>query len=131
MRWASVGIAVFVAAAIAGGCAGNPYKSAPSKAQEDEARASGLRGEPPANAEEMILAHLRQSLFDPDSLKDFSCGAPEEAWIYYRGSLLAKERVTWCWRVTAEYNAKNRYGGYTGRKPTTYYFLNNEIIMID
>lgn len=88
------------------------------------------RGDPPANAEAQILAYLRANLKDPDSLRDLSIG-PAERWTWRRGGLLYPESFLHAWKVTAQFNAKNSYGGYTGLRPAEFYFRDGRLVASD
>jgi hypothetical protein len=85
---------------------------------------------PMPDCEAVIKAYLREALFDPDSLKDFSIDAPCKEIILssgfpgfnlYRGQKVYECRYVW-------YNAKNRYGGYTGKNPHIYFIRYNKVV---
>lgn len=67
-------------------------------------------------AESAVRAHMRRTLRDPDSVKDF-------AWIsgpdLVTGTT-AGGNFERAWLVCVEYNAKNAYGGYTGITTESY-----------
>lgn len=67
-------------------------------------------------AETAIRTHLRRTLRDPDSLRDFAMlsGPTLTTGTTAGGNL---EQV---WLVCVEYNAKNAYGGYTGISTESY-----------
>lgn len=60
---------------------------------------------PPANYREIAVAHLKQTLFDPYTVRDASIAAPKNG-----GSGLYPG-----WAVCVRLNAKNRFGAYTGQ----------------
>ncbi len=85
----------------------------------------------PDNYENIVRQYLREVLFDPDSLKDFSIDAPPQK-IYLRSGYPSYKlrrgqgvyEIKYVW-----YNAKNRYGGYTGKKPHYFYIRYGQVVM--
>lgn len=71
-------------------------------------------GKPPSNHEEIIRNYMNQRLKDPDSAKYSFKKGPVQGWNSFGGLLFG-------YIVCADINAKNSYGGYTGRQP--YYFI--------
>ena len=87
-------------------------------------------GDYPANYESIIRDHLREVLFDPDSLKDFSIDSPPKLTILDSGypafGLFRGQEVYECKYVW--YNAKNRMGGYTGKNPHIYFIRHGRVV---
>ena len=80
--------------------------------------------------EDVIRKHLREVLFDPDSLKDFSIDEPCKeitlttgypAFGLRRGQNVYECKYVW-------YNAKNRMGGYTGKRAHIYFIRNGKVV---
>lgn len=80
-------------------------------------------GNPPTNLQEVITAHLKDVLKDPDSLKDLRIGVPKKGWTHTN---YGKDVLYGYW-VGYSYNAKNSYGGYVGQKYHCAFFQNNYI----
>jgi hypothetical protein len=87
---------------------------------------------PVPDYERVIKLHLGQALFDPDSLKDFSIDLPciqttltsgYPAYNLVRGMDVYECKYVW-------YNAKNRMGGYVGKKPHIYWIRSNEVVAV-
>jgi hypothetical protein len=68
-----------------------------------------------SEAERVVLEHLRETLKDPDSLKQFRIRSGPKYITWYRGLLTGGGHAAG-WLVCFEYNAKNSYGGYVGLK---------------
>jgi len=67
-------------------------------------------------AEGAIRTHLRRTLRDPDSLRDFAwLSGPDLVTGTTAGGNFER-----AWLVCVEYNAKNAYGGYTGITTESY-----------
>ena len=85
---------------------------------------------PAPDFESVIRAHLRESLFDPDSLKDFSMDLPcNEITLtsgYSKFDLRRGQKVYECKYVW--FNAKNRMGGYTGKRPHIYFIRHGKVV---
>lgn len=79
-------------------------------------------GAKPTNAEKQIREYLRQSLRDPDSLKQFKVSEPYNSKCNSMGHYLNR------WVVPFEYNAKNGYGGYTGLSVNYAFFKDGNLI---
>jgi hypothetical protein len=79
---------------------------APSKTMTaEEARAQKIK--------KAIIMHLKDTLFDPDSIKDLQIGNPQRC-ITRKTAVFAAGINGFA--VPVEYNAKNRYGGYVGKQ---------------
>ncbi len=73
---------------------------------------------PPANYKQKIIENVRQSFFDPYSIRDASISKP------FAVNRIGHGEV---WFVCVRANAKNRMGAYTGIKPTAYWFQNGQM----
>lgn len=69
-------------------------------------------GQYPAKYKEIVRDHLRKSLFDPYTARDFQIAAPKIGQVHIEGTLTHEPGWTVCYRG----NAKNRMGAYTGMK---------------
>lgn len=67
-------------------------------------------------AESAIRSHLRRTLRDPDSLRDFAMLSGPTL----TNGTTAGGNYEQVWLVCVEYNAKNAYGGYTGITTESY-----------
>jgi hypothetical protein len=75
----------------------------------------------PRNYEEIIRARLNATLFDPESARiEFDKG-PTRAWNALGGTLYGYAVCGWV-------NAKNRFGGYTGRHRSYWLIRDNRIV---
>ena len=84
----------------------------------------------PSNYEDIIRQHLKQTLFDPDSLRDLSVPAPTKLLVksnYRDFGIREGQYVYECKYVW--YNAKNQMGGYTGKKPHIFWIRNGTVVM--
>jgi hypothetical protein len=72
----------------------------------------------PTNYEQLVKEQVRQSFFDPYSIRDSRLSAPQQGHMFMQQG----------WIVCLEANAKNRMGGYTGLKRTAY-LINGERIV--
>jgi len=79
-------------------------------------------GKYPDNYEEIIINSMSDLLIDPQSAIYSHWRGPVEGWVTSNGGYI------FGYKVCTDVNAKNRFGGYTGRK--TYFFVirNGEII---
>ena len=66
----------------------------------------------PAKYREITREHLRTSLFDPYSARDFHVASPKIGQVHVVGTLTHETGWAVCYRG----NAKNRMGAYTGAK---------------
>jgi hypothetical protein len=69
-------------------------------------------GARPEHYELAIREHLSRTLYDPSSVQDFRVSEPE-----LTSCMIAPGAPFYGWRVMAQFNAKNLYGGYTGLRP--------------
>jgi len=72
----------------------------------------------PDNYKEVVAAHIKQTYFDPYSLRDVRISQPTPG-------VLA---MAVGYNVCLQANGKNRMGGYTGLKRTSYLINNQRVI---
>lgn len=96
----------------------SPTPSTPGPAQADF-------GPAPAKPESLIRAYLRETLVDPDSLRDLRVGTPRRAYTSRRTDLF--QAGLYGYIVPVEYNAKNRMGGYAGKQIKVAFVRNDQI----
>lgn len=85
-------------------------------------------GTPPVHYEETIKAHFDNVLIDPESAR-YQFSTPIKA--YGNKGLVWGGGVSWQgWLVDVYVNAKNRYGGYTGRKLYAVAFKGEQIYRV-
>lgn len=84
-------------------------------------------GNPPENYEQTIRSHLNEVLFDPYSIKELSFNEPLKK-VLDKPLFAGLKTGQIIWGVSVSYNAKNRYGAYTGKKTHIYFFRGNDII---
>jgi hypothetical protein len=85
--------------------------------------ATASYGDPPNRTEDVITTYLRETLKDPDSLKNLRIGVPKKGWTK---SNYGKDVLYGYW-VGFSYNAKNSYGGYVGQKAHCAFFQGDYI----
>lgn len=73
----------------------------------------------------LVEQWLQETLFDPYSVRDLEVTVPVEGTLW-QGLLLGGHLPVWT--VCATFNAKNRFGGYTGRSTTVLFIRNNSVI---
>lgn len=73
---------------------------------------------PPSNYKSLIINNIKESFFDPYSIRDASISAP------FAVNRIGHGEV---WFVCVRANAKNRMGAYTGLKPTAYWFQSGKM----
>ena len=76
----------------------------------------------PYNYEEIINNHLDEILFDPYSVKGLRITSPETGWYNSFG------KISYGYRGKVSFNAKNRYGGYVGKRTYWYFIRNNKLL---
>lgn len=106
-------IAIVFVATIIGACA-SPAYTPPQKVTIPRGSKPSL-----SDAQQLIIPHLKRSLKDFDSLKDYQ-------FISGPHSTVATELsgdIQEAWMICVEYNAKNSYGGYSGIKSHTIPFI--------
>lgn len=83
--------------------------------------ASAPEADLPPNYRTVIRAAVRERFFDPYSIRDASISQP------IAGATLVGSQQTVCVRA----NAKNRLGGYTGRRATAFTFRQGQLTRAD
>jgi hypothetical protein len=84
-------------------------------------------GSPPSNYEQQIRHYFEARLFDPYSAHyDFQ--QPTQTWV--KAPPLRGGGLKAGWLVRVGVNAKNRMGGYVGRKTFGFLFKNDAIIAV-
>jgi hypothetical protein len=78
----------------------------------------------PVNYRALIKAHKEDIFIDPDSVRDPSISGPKLA----SGPYLSPAGFITPWIVCIRANAKNRMGGYTGKKLTAALFYRGQFI---
>ena len=78
----------------------------------------------PAKYRDITREHLRSSLFDPYSARDFQAAAPKIGQVHVVGTLTHETGWVACYRG----NAKNRMGAYTGAKEAVLLIRNDRAI---
>lgn len=81
---------------------------------------------PPEEYEKIIQAWMKESLFDPYSVRDLEIREPLETTT--RSSIFGLEVGQKVWVVAVKFNAKNRYGAYTGLKTHLFYFRGEKFV---
>jgi len=77
-----------------------------------------LQADYPSDYEDQIRLYLKLALFDYDSVKDLSISKPV---------ITTATNLGRVWTVMTIYNAKNRYGAYTGIKQHRFYFRQGKL----
>lgn len=72
----------------------------------------------PNNYKEIVATWIDDNLFDPSSVQGLKIGAPEKGYI----------GRTFGYRVKVTLNAKNRMGGYVGKKTYYIFIRDGEIV---
>ncbi len=86
-------------------------------------------GRYPSNYQQIIRQHLAQTLYDPESVRIDSIARPVKYVYIDRASPRAadKPRFSTGYIVCTRYNAKNRYGGYTGWQTYPFVIRNGQV----
>lgn len=83
----------------------------------------------PTNYRQMILDHLSRSMYDPDSLRNFSIFKEphivKATFLVPRAGMNQGEKA---WKVSYYCNAKNRFGGYTGNRLYSCLIRHNRLV---
>lgn len=97
-------------------------------------------GQYPSDYEEIVHDWINRIFFDPQSVYDLTISKPVKAWIqepapieFYiqNPSHLDFGKTYYSYRVSVTCNAKNRMGGYVGRKTFKLHIRNGIIIKSD
>ena len=89
--------------------------------QQDIANAD--YGEYPSDLERIVTDHLKNVLFDPDSLKNLQITGLRKGWSHTN---YGKDIIYGYW-VDVSCNAKNRFGGYIGQKSYCAFIRNGHV----
>lgn len=82
-------------------------------------------GERPNQHKKIIENYIKSTLIDPDSAKFTNYSTPKKDWLS-DNNIGGKTYLGWL--VCVDVNAKNRYGGYVGRKFYTFIFRGSKIV---
>jgi hypothetical protein len=96
----------------------NPYQEAKS----------ADKGPYPWEYETLVKQFVSDVFYDPTSLIDFEMTKPSASWWRDPGLGRAKNRTTFCWGIIFTANAKNRMGGYVGKKAYALYIRDARIL---
>jgi len=122
--------ALLVVMAVFCGCATDQVS--PTKEEWAQAEAQDAFGPRPENIEAILRPHWRITLFDADSMKDLEIREPVRSfhatWHYGYAQIRYRDSITYCWMVRCVFNAKNRYGGYTGLKAHDYHIRDGKLL---
>ena len=80
-------------------------------------------GERPKNIESLITDHVKETLIDPDSMKNLKIGQPQRGWTLTNYG----KTILYGYWVRYSLNAKNRFGGYTGQQQQCAFIINDRI----
>jgi len=72
----------------------------------------------PNNYKQAVETYVKESFFDPYSLRDVALSTPQTGHLYFQQG----------WVVCLQANAKNRMGGYTGMKRTALLINNGKVL---
>lgn len=113
------GITVFLLAIVLSACAGQRGGNWVGANTWEDA------GVLPKDYEAKIKNHLRDTLKDPDSLKQFKVSSPVKG-----ACSIGIYGDFYGWVAEVTYNAKNSYGAYIGAQTLYYWFNHGEITRI-
>lgn len=109
------GIGVVVAAALAlTGC------------QTDGGQGTAQGEPPPANYRQIAIEGVKSSFFDPYSIRDAEIAPPKRA----AGPSLNEDGFTTPWVVCVRANAKNRMGGYIGKRASAFAINGGKVVNV-
>jgi hypothetical protein len=80
----------------------------------------------PTDLRQIVDRWMRDTLYDPHSVLDLEIGPPSK-YVLQEAPLMGGGR-TFGYLVQAKLNAKNRMGGYTGRKTVNLIIRNGEVV---
>lgn len=100
-------------------------------AQEEEGRQQA--GSIPRNHAQIIREDMKETLLDPRSVIDFSTTEPvytvcRNQSYSVRNGFQKPIPPIYGWIVTAKYNTKNKFGGYSGLRKTVYFIQSGKVI---
>ena len=126
-------ISILIVLLLISGCA-----TMPTMLEAEEATAD--YGQYPSNYEEIVHDWINKVFFDPQSVRDLTISKPVKSWIQepaplelciQNTSFIELGKVYYGYFVNVTCNAKNRMGGYVGRKTTGLLIRNGIIIKSD
>ncbi|WP_218042249.1 hypothetical protein [Eikenella glucosivorans] len=121
-------LAALIGSTLLAGCYSLPT---PTAITMEQIRSYDGYGSYPRNYEQLIKRHLRQTLVDPNSLMLDGISRPLKFVRFERRSLPVKThtpiRTISGYVVCARFNAKNRYGGYTGWQEQPYLIRDGKV----
>jgi|SRR5690606_31023610 len=79
---------------------------------------------PPVGYREAVVAEVKNTFFDPYSVRDAEISQPLYATALFDGSNIVPKQS---WIVCIKANAKNRMGGYTGRELVVMSIAGNKV----
>ena len=82
-------------------------------------------GAPPQNVNAIVRSYLNESLKDPYSLKELAISPAREGGLW-TGTI--NQGMVPSWYSCVEYNAKNSYGAYTGKKRYIIFMRDNKVV---
>lgn len=115
---------VFLFATILTGCAASSSLTHPIEPTK-EYLSNYDYGQPPVNYKKTIEEYVKSMLIDPDSAQITHYSIPSKDWL--SDNDIGGNTYTG-WLVCADINAKNKFGGYAGRKLYTFVFNSEKII---
>ncbi len=74
------------------------------------------RGSYPWNYQEIVSQHIRDTYYDPQSVIDLEIVKPAPGWWTTAAFKMTRNNTKCYWYIAFAANAKNRMGGYVGRK---------------
>lgn len=98
-----------MAATVLAGCAATTMKPA----------STAEAGPPPVNYRAAVAANVKETFFDPYSVRDATISAPLYATSVFDGASFVARKG---WIVCMKANSKNRMGGYVGQQLTVFVF---------
>ena len=114
------GILVFAFSLAVSSCGLSSYAPTPTEL------AAADYGKKPVNYEPIIKAFISETLIDPESARFTKFSVPSKNWLSkFEGFSYQKY---FGWLVCVDVNAKNRYGGYVGRKRNYFIMRGDEIV---
>ena len=105
------------------GCAVSPVMMFPIEPTKEEISKADY-GEKPTLYKKVIEDYVKSGLIDPESAQLTNYSAPKKDWL---GDNEIGGKTYIGWLVCVDVNAKNKYGGYVGRKMYSFIFKGNEI----
>lgn len=82
-------------------------------------------GPKPSNVGSSVRSHLNENLKDPYSLRELSFTEVKHGGMW---TGVINQGMVPSWYSCVRYNAKNSYGGYTGRKDYVFFIRNDKVV---